>query len=247
MFKYLEAYNSSIENNDGVPKAGRAARVDIGSPDARRLEKVLTPVINYGSRGRHNDAQNTIVTGDGNRIDESDTMRESNAKVADSTRNFTVRNDSTDDANSSKRIEALTNRVYLGDKGVNNSLSADHPAIEVQSFSALRNINEDVDIGPDVTGSKTTMQSHTLEKESKETAELEAEVDDKMESKKPDNGLPSSRGFVLPYLPKTPSGGNSRSSNHSSEDSSQIFDSNARNNNEEKLPESSSKKFRSAD
>ena len=243
MFEYLEAYNSSIENNDGVQKAGHAARVDIGSPAARRLEKVLTPVINYGSRGRHNDAQNTIVTGDGNRIDESDTMIASNAIVADSTRNFTVRNDSTDDANSSKRIEALTKSVYLGDKGVNNSLSADHPAIEVQSFSAM----EDVDIGPDVTGSKTTMKSHTLEKESKETAELEAEVDDKMESKKPDNGLPSSRGFVLPYLPKTPSIGNSRSSNHSSEDSSQIFDSNAKNNNEEKLPESSSKKFRSAD
>jgi hypothetical protein len=155
-----------------------------------------------------------------------------------SNRSFAVGNDTnTDDADSDKRIGTGLSGTKLQDQRVNDSSRLDHPA------SVMR---EDVDVGPAATGIKKSMQSPEMENTS------EVEVDGKVEYKKANSDVPASRGFVLPYLVKSPSIGNSTSLSQplerfSGDDRSQITDKKAMEENETEVPEASTKKFRSAD
>jgi hypothetical protein len=254
MFEYLAVYNSSIKNdNSGDQQADNAARIDIGSLDANRRESVLTPVTNDGSRGRQNVAKDSKfpnTTGMASRADQRSTVEVSHEKKSrddNSNRSFAVGYDSnTGDADSDKRIETRqsgTKSVHLQDQRVNVSSRLDHPASIM---------GEDVQVGPDAIGIKKTIQSIILNEKENISAVSEIEVDGLVESKKVDSDFPASRGFVLPYLPKTPTVGNSRSSNQSldrfsGEDRSPISDKKAVDNNEIKVPEESTKKLRSAD
>jgi hypothetical protein len=249
MFEYLAVYNSLIKNDSSEDQqADNAARIDIGSLDAQRREKVLTPVTNDGSRGRQNVAQQVEfpnTSGMASRADQRSTVEKS--RDDNSNRSFAIGNDSyTGDADSDKRIETRqsgTKSVQLQDQRVYDSSRLDHPASI---------IGEDVEVGQDVIGIKIIMQSNIINEMENISTVSEIEVDGKVESKKADSDFPARRGFVLPYLPKTPTVGNSRSSNQSldrfsGDDRSPISDKKAMDGNETKVPEESTKKLRSAD
>lgn len=265
MSEYLALYNSSINNHEtGDQKSSHTGRVDIGHRDPDRHGNVLTPITNNGSRSKHNDSQNikspgTIVTGHGrpdlsssNRIPHAKSMQDANSK-----HNFTVGNASIDKADIDERIDArqgeyssvalnMTKSVHLRDQSVNDSSNLDHLASEVRPSDAL--MEEDVDEGQDVVGIKTTTQSYELAKKATEMTASQVEVDNKVNPKKPDNDFPASRGFVLPYLHKSPPIENSRLSNQaldksSGEVSNQMSDINASNKVDGKV----TRKFRSAD